>query len=455
MISKFILLSLIFGCVLNCAISQSFYSEKLPPGAIVKNLSMISFSDSVLLTYEGYSSGAQTKTSKWINPGSKAVPVFLKPEIIHITSHGGNYYHYYLEGKRDYLTLHAIVEDSSTKARTNSEKAIQLPDGIIISKFEKGNLFFLTYNKTNNQLLLTEVQGMDIVGEKVYNLISNLSKYFKDESGFGLYERYKPENTFSGHAPVKIFVSDNIQILIDKDSEIPGVKEGTLILTLGFDGSIRHESIDSDGDIQFSSHIVDNKLFSFIKASNKFILTVLDLTTKNVLAKKEIIKGQEDFYVYFRNGRDKLISDNETLKDMMKTAKACVPSISVIKSGNSYIIQCGTYFNSNGMMLPSGFNNFASVAGVLVMTVGTIIKQSMEPPGISRYFYVVFDSQVASLKYAEPNLSFTRKKIDEFEINSGKQKLRYSEKSYIPFKRGIIGLYLSLKKDQIEMVYFE
>lgn len=449
---KHIFLLISISAISFTAGSQTIYSEVQPSGAIPKNISIHTFKDSILLSYEVYLNGRNNTQSKWITHDSKAVNDLFSIDILQIMQHGNKRYYYFLEEKKQLLTLKALVEDSEVNSRKESEKSIQLPEGILLGHFTEENLFIINFNKKENRISITEVKGMEMVSQKVYNIPLNVANYLKLDLEFGIFDENNPINTFRGKKIIKFIKSEHLQIVIDKDSKQDGVYGQTMILTLGKDGTVQYNSIPSDGTGRFSSFLIENKLFRINTSGKSFIMTVWDLESKSRIGIKEIFKGKETFNVFVRGGKNNFISNQQTITNMMKGANVSFPTISVIKSEGRYIVQCGTYYEPDGVMGPGALN---PVAGIIKMAAGTLILQAMDPPGVSQYFYCEFDPTTSAYNYANESSSFLRKIIDEYEISCAAKKITFVKKNYIAYKKGILASYLTEEGKNLELVYFE
>jgi hypothetical protein len=201
---------------------------------------------------------------------------------------------------------------------------------------------------------------------------------------------------------------------------------------------------------KFSSTILDTLVYRTVNSKNVFKLEAFGVTSaKKVHEHKiEAMPAHDKQMVYLREGRANRIGKIESLKHMMKGANLCDPFVIAQYEGDSTLITWGTYYDDNGAMGPAGLG---PVAGMIVMAVGTTIKQVTPGPGLSRYFYLTGNVK-GGFKLSE-NPQGLRARIDSFEM--AQQKEGSAKKlGYYKFDGYIVSAYYLPKKNKLKLVKF-
>jgi hypothetical protein len=246
---------------------------------------------------------------------------------------------------------------------------------------------------------------------------------------------------FKGTSSVKLFKYDNNLFLVIDHSE------GTSVTNLHLQtNEVTNSFFSANSSDLFSSFILDGKLFRVSNGKKKFVITIVDMNTKEQIASSELPEIHEDFNVYFRYGRKNIITQNAKFSQMMKDVPVSTPTINVVKDQDSYVIQWGGYYNQNGMVLPT-----PSISGVIGALVGTALLQAREKPGVHRYFNYEWDHQNA-FKIRDLSTMLLKEKIDQFEI---KNRTRVDYKSYIAYKGGLAAVYYEAKKNNLSVIHFD
>lgn len=435
----------LFGQKILCEIST---------GNNLADFTAVAYNDSVLISFvEIPQSGNRYKRTRWLRSDGTFRNDNLMVDVFAIQKFDDEVYYYFFSGKKEKLLLKAIVEKPEFSSR--KESVIELPvAGMLIGSKLSNNLSLLFFDEEVNQFTILEIRGLKVISERKYSLPEQFSKYVKKPSDVELFTEQSELNTFKGWSKVKVYWYNNVYIAIDEPAISGNTKRA--VQTQVYLLNDEHESnevivIPEESRDDFRSYILDKKLFRSVVSKTKFTLSVYDLDSKELLGREEILKGQATFNTYFRYGRENRISKNETIDIMIRTAGLSSPSLNVLKDSSGYLIQWGLYFNDKGMQGPAGM---ASLAGLLVMTVGTAIKQMNDGPGVSRYFYYSWSSDTNKFSFNDsPNTN--RSKLDAYEIAMGERKAKVTMKNYIEFRDGLLGIYYEFNKEKATIVQFQ
>jgi hypothetical protein len=318
------------------------------------------------------------------------------------------------------------------------------------------DVFVISFEKKERSLKLTQLRHGELVKESTLTFAYDLSKLRSNEI------QYMPDNAFLSIAEctarVKLYKQgDIISIVIDDPVVSTDKNNTTLAKTLVYQwetisGEIKNFLIGELSRDDFRSFLYNGNLYRTTNSYNRFELKVQDLQgqmiSSYVILKNDSLKKRK---MVFREGKARRVSSTESILGMMRSSEMCLPSVMIEKdSKGEAVLTWGTYFDDNGMSAPVGVN---PVAALSAMVVGTIIRQSMEGPGISRYFYL---SNLLGNRFAfperEPDL--LRVKIDTYEIEQQKKDIRFKYKAYVEWESGVAGIYQDAQNKKLILVKF-
>lgn len=446
---KLLLCILSFTVIPFFADAQSIYGEVSVSKGHLYDFYAVPFHDSVLFSYAEATNKGTSIVTRWMREDGKSTNLSLNVKVAAIAKYEDGVYYYSFAEDNKSIRMKAVVEDLSSGSVTQAPTSLLLPEGILLGMCQDEDLLLFIYNKDQNRITSLAVRGLEIVKERHYELPVILSKYIRRPSDVEFFNGSRaPFDGFKGYSKVKLFRYDDLYIVIDSRSS---EKKGTQVIVLPSDKDEAelHFFPTETGD-DFVSYLVDRKLFRSIISPKKFLLTVNDLDSQELLATTELLKGQEEFEGYTRTAKYRTIG-KESLKRIMSVAGMGDPSLTILKESGKYIILWGHVINDNGMMAPAGLN---PLAGMITMVVGTAILQMSEGPGISRHFYYELDEKDLSFKRSD-TATYVRKKLDEYEIARQAEGVKVKYKGYIPYKNGIIGIYYEPKRKTVTLVNFQ
>lgn len=364
-----------------------------------------------------------------------------------------NYYHYF-EKKNKFISVGAIKEKRST-----GEKETCAPttvDGRLIGIIaSKDRVFIYSFEKKAYTLKVTEKVNDKVVNERLYGLSFDLSKFKVSDIAF------VPEGSFIGtsqaSARVKVFAGpQHVRITFDDpfDEHAPSPQTNyktTLVDINTQTGVVSNKMFIEASKGNFRSFPFSNYLFRTATWANEFTLQMFDLEKGQLVSTKKIVydKKYDDQNVFIREGAKNRISQTETLSNMVNVSWACVPFVVVDKEAqadSTAIVTWGTYYNDRGIQpIP-----FANMTGLMIMAVGTAIRQIADGPGVSRYFYLRGSAK-------EPfqivnDVDLVRSKIDSFEQDH--LSLYFTRKGYFHSSESVIGTYFDYTNRELWLVEF-
>lgn len=438
---KFFFLTILYF-ITNLTIGQRILYE-YQSGGTMRDFTAIPVGDSILFSFEQQLLNMKMKKMVWVTDSLPILDQIPIEGIIAAENAGPETYLYFLKEKDKSIELKALVLNSVTKERSETSTSLALPGTILGSYIDK-NLCLVALSENGTQFSIIEINKLSIVNQKTFTLPVNLFA-FDSQGPPDFISEESHTSTFKGTAKVKIFRYDKFYITIDRPYELE--KSGTDVITIDPDTErITNVSIPAGTTGEFSSFLVDGKLFRTSIEKKKLSLTVFDALSKGVLARSELSPSNPEFNVYFRYGRRNVIHHKETFSKMMKTSTTCKPSVGVIRNESKYIIIWGTYFNDEERMMPT------LTIGGIIATFADALLQPKEGPGLSRYFYYTWDPKHNTFEVTNSSLPFLRQKIDQYEINL---HIMHEYKSYIEYKNGLAGIYYDSKAKRVSIVHFK
>lgn len=324
-----------------------------------------------------------------------------------------------------------------------------------LGSYVDGNLFLILFNKERNEIEWCEVDGVNILVSKTYKVPFDLAFYLKRSSQLEFFNEAGLTDTFKGSAKIKLFrYATDLYLVLDQPYKTISEKGLTKVVHFSLNNeATNYYQFPTNATVNFTSFLIDNKLFRAFTTSKKFVIRVYDLMTGKVLKETEILRGQFNPMVFTRHGKKNEVYNNESLTTTMKLSQICEPSLSLVKDGQSYGILWGTFYDENQVAGPSMLNP----AGVITAIAFNAVLQSMEKPGISRYIYYACDTKDLTFQSSDTVSSAIRirKSIDLYELELERKKIRIDFKNYIAYKEGVLATYYLRKEDVFRLVRFD
>jgi hypothetical protein len=448
-------------------ISTSFSQEKIikiqvPEKKTPEEIQIINFEDELFVTYKIDYLNPKTKPYFFYSIDKEGIHhetdfAELNGKIISsITSDSLQNYFHYIEDDNKSISLGAIKRDRLTGKKTSC--APTTIDGRLLGiTANEERLFIYSFEKKTYQLRVTEKINDKLVTEKLYPLSFDFSKFKRNDIAF------IPEGSVIGaeqaSVPVKIFVGSNyVRIVFDDPfnefAPVPQNNYRTILIDINTKtGDILNRSIVETSKGNFRSFPLSNYLTRAVVWGNDFTLQVFDIKKGKLVNSKKIVneKTNKDQMVFFREGNKNIISRNENLFHMIKVAPLCVPFVLAEKdplTDNGLLVTWGTYYNSRGAMGPG----MGGPAGLLVMAVGTTIKQMSEGPGVSRYFYLRGSAEDEFQIISDGQVDIVRNKIDSFEMTHLSGDVR--RMGYYQASASIIAVYHNKPTSEMWLIEF-
>lgn len=364
-----------------------------------------------------------------------------------------NYFHYF-EEKNKSISLWGIKEN-----RLTGKKEISSPttiDGRLIGiTGSRERVFIYSFEKKAYRLKVTEMVNDKIVNESLYGLSFDLSKFKGSDIAF------IPEGSFIGttqaSAPIKVFAGpEHVRITFDDPfdefaSSPQNHYKTTLVDINTQTGTVSNKMITEASKGNFRSVPFSKYLFRTVMWANELTLQMFDVEKGELVSTKKIVsdKQHKDQKVFLREGLRNRISQNETLSNMIHSSWACVPFVVAdkdVQTDSSAVVTWGTYYNGRGALpLPS-----PNVIGLVIMAVGTGIRQIAEGPGLSRYFYLR-GSPKEQFQIIN-DVDVVRSRIDSFE--QAHLHADFTRKGYFHASESAVGTYFDEVNSELWLVEF-
>ena len=438
---------------------QTVLAEFKLPAEKINHIQSLSVHDKLFLLYDTRidDSPVETKVCYQINSDGTAKKITLDPfekmVLCNISKYDSNYYFYYLSEYHKMLTLQASTYNYITDKNKFIDGEIEI-DGELWGTWSDDDFSLITYNRDLNQLKVLQVNKLNVMHEKIFDLPIDFSRDYK-------YMTYIPNNYLTtveqGSAKFKLYKRGKL-IVITIDQTFDESNTGnpqTVVIKLNLEnGSQNVQNISAHNRGSFRSFLYRDKLYRTIISKKKYELNVFDIEDGNLISKKEfsIDSVLKESPVYFRYGREGLISKKETLTNMMKLSNVSDPSVVVIPGNDTCeaTIIWGSYQEKSGIG-PGTVNVRHPMYGILSMTVGTAMWQMKEPPGENRYFYMNENCR-HDFEFSKPDSMPVRQAIDDHEILM-KNSIDY--KGYFEFLNKKIGVYLENGSNKLTLVSYD
>lgn len=430
--------------LINTSIAQTILYESKFNGRL-DNFYAVPLGDSILFSFDENG----VKRTTWI-VDSLQIRDSITIDIISSLNFNGEVYLYHLKQNKISKQLKALVANTNKKNRVESASEVAL-EGTILGIYQDNNLHLVMLDDKGIEITIIEINKLDVVSKKTFKLPINVLQYITSAPA-DFYTTESEVNRFIGTSKLKLFKYKQYKELYITVDETEVQLPATWVIKLNLEtGDVISSKIPADNEKnEFSSFMLDEKLFRTSIGKKQFGVSVFDVNTNERIASSVLPPEQTDFKVYFRYGRKNVIHKRETFSRMIKGSYHHTPMVNVIKQDAKYIIQWGTYYNEKGFF-PYGGSEFP-LLGVATMIIGSVIIQSMDGPGINQYFYYEWNTQNNTFNIRDTPDRMTREKIDQYEIDL-RRRPRY--KNYIAYKDGVAAIYYDAKLKAISVVYFK
>ena len=366
-----------------------------------------------------------------------------------------NFFHY-VEEENKLISLGAIKENRLTGKREAC--APTTVDGRLIGiTGNENSVFIYSFEKKTYHLKVTEKQNDKVVNERLYGLSFDLSKFKTSDIAF------VPEGSVIGAAQasarVKVVVGrEHVRIIMDDpyDEHALSVQNNYKTVLIDIDtktGAVLNKMIREMSKGNFRSFPLSKYVFRTVVWGNDFTLQMFDMEKRQFVNNKKIVndKKYKDQKVFFREGSQNRISQTESLSHMIQVSGMCVPFVLAEKnpqSDSGVVVTWGTYYNGRGVQAPL----LPGAMGLMIMAVGTTIKQMSEGPGVSRYLYLRgSEKDEFQIINGEP-VDIVRSRIDSFEMANLRDD--FTRKGYYQASESIVGMYLDEANSELWLVEF-
>jgi hypothetical protein len=435
----------------------------IPNGSSPREVQCVAMHDTLLVTYQ------------FAPPGPAGYPLFnsllvlpdgtiTKPKLDQlrdkilcgIEDNGANRLLYFLTESRKGISLGALNVTATMQKPIVIGDTLLANGRLIGSDIRNNDLYLYTFEKDSYLFNVIRINQLKVVEEKKYKLSFDLSQFNPAQIAF------IPEGVLPGaeqaSAKVKIMLQDDyINLIVDECHDQYNEKLRLYKTTVVHINTHTNETsihvYTEDTPRKFRSFLVGNYLFRAIHYFDAFNLQVFDIRSNREVYHEMLVadKAANEILVYFREGKANRIDTLETLYYTIGASPMCEPFIIVQNddAASNYKITWGTYFNGKGIAPLV----MANPAGLMVMIVGTAIKQMGEGPGISRYFYMQgnFDN---GFNLLNDHKEMMRNRIDTYELFLQSQKKRYQRKGYYISPNSMLAFYFYPKTDKLELVVF-
>jgi hypothetical protein len=435
----------------------------MPGGRVPHKLQCVTMHDTLLITYQFIPGGPPNYplfNSVLVMPdGTTTSPELdqLSDKILcGVENNGTHKLLYFLKESRAGISLGAL------RATNRMEKPVVIGDTLLAkgrligSDVHDNDLYLYTFEKDTYLLKVLRINQLRLVDEKEYKLSFDLSQFNRSQIAF------IPEDVLAGSdqasAKVKIMLQgDYINLIVDECHDQYNEKLKTYRTTVA---QINTKTSETSVHVfmestprKFRSYLVGNYLFRVIHYFDAINLHVFDIRNNREVyhTMRVADKAAKEIPVYFREGKANRIETLERLHHMISISTMCEPFIVVQHDSvaNNYKITWGTYYNEKGVTPLV----MANPAGLMVMIIGTAIKQMSEGPGVSRYFYMQgnFDSGFSVLN---DHSVMMRNRIDTYELSLQNERKKYLRKGYYKSSDNIFAFYHFPKTDKLELITF-
>lgn len=442
-------IAIVFVTISSLSAQKIFAKIEFPENGRVEDVQLINFNDSIFLSYR-VPDMANEFQSKLILPDGTVE--FIKANelagqlicgVTTLSRQQKNFY--FLEQKRNTVILKVLQLDFKNKFRSLLPEQVILNGKFLGAHEEQGDLLIYTTEKNKFTIKMTRLHNLTSLEERNYKLSVDLSNYKNTDIAF--FEENEFLGAVKAAGKVKIILkARTIDILIDEPhneyEEQERMYKTTFISIDKESGESTIKMFPEFEKTNFRSFISDQYLFRTKNTFEKLVLQVFDHTTGQQVLTKTILfeKTLNRKLVYFREGRGNKVSKIESLGHMIKVSYMCSPFVTVSKdsSSSNFIMTWGTYYDDNGMQAAVSSN---PLLGLMIVAVGTAIRQLSDGPGISRYFYLTGNPANGFDFASDAIVNTIKEKIDLYEMDQQGLKINFWYKGYFDLNRNVMAVY--------------
>lgn len=445
---KKILWSVTLSLVVQCAVSQTVTEIPLRSSRTA-DLQLLPAGNKLYVSFTESLNEFSFPRAYWIDENkaelAKHTPnlLALLPDTTGLTG----YYH------TEKNIIRCFREDQSG-VRNQKELRLAIEGEIVLTFIDTG-LYVLSYDKKSLTLFLYKLDGAATVVVRKFTLTEQWGTLFKKSEKIDFIRENSLLNSFEGESKLKLYWGRD-QFFATYDNFIEESKTHSVNL---LDFSLAEETtaersllIQEPGE--FRSFIFDNKIYLYFLSNKRFKIDVLDFKTLAPLHSSSIERSDTlNIPLYNRFGKEHTISKSE-LKSLFlfKTAGMRNNLLTVFKSDSTFYALCGSYYNSKGFVGPYGMSA-SPLVGLLVMTIGTTMKQAFAESTDSRVYHYMSSSDGIHFN-VNRNATHVRQKLDDWEILQQIKKRKATYKTYIQVNNTLLGVYQFRKEKKIFIVAF-
>jgi hypothetical protein len=443
---------LFFNSLFNLYGQKDFAKIELVNG-IIENIQAFPVGDSIFFSYLTKQFKGDFIKAGWIYPNG-TIDGFDFNEIrgknlLEISRRSNDHFFYYSGPKKNLVKI--LKWEMITNAKTVIDDKIDLGGAFLTSFINNGVITFISFNNDSDELIFLKVSGTEVIEKKTVPVLKFYSSFLKKSSFVEAFEKGIQNNSATGAARVKI-IDDRTSFLfiIDQpfDPEFANrVCRSSVIRVDKQSFQSQQFTINDFSKDQFSSFAFDSSFFRVSVSKKKMMVSIFDLKTRQ-LKKSEsfVVDSSENFKAYYRRGSTHKIAEESSYH--LIELSAGTPAILVTSVNDSNIIRVGTFYNEGGMIGPAGANPVTALA---VMVVGTAIRQMIEKPGVSRYFYLKENDNHTNFELSTDNIN---QRIDDYELGFKKDH-EIKSKIYVPVRNGFVGLYYVKEEKSVTVVKYD
>lgn len=386
----------------------------------------------------------------------------LKDKVLAgVASDGQEKLFYFLDFENKSIVVKAVKRNLVLNKEVLLSESVAIPGKLIGAAVRNNALYVYAFEKKKSYMLkVIKIDKLQVSEQKDYPLSVDLSKFKRSEISF------IPENVPLGPekiiTKVKIFLQgETIAFVVDEpfdefDKTQQLFKTTVIRINTITDQVQSRFFAETRIDRQFRSAIHGEYFFRTINNKKEFTLQVYDLNNGKQLINKVIPDdaAAEKFKVIYREGRaNNKITRIESLSYMMYRSKEYYPYVVVNEDSltNTFLLTWGVYWDENffAPAIP------LSPAYIITASVGNLIAQTLNGPGISMYFYLE-GSVTTDFKITDrPTIGIGKHKTDAFERDLNQKLIKYKVKGYQEFNGGLIGIYYFPESDKVRFVEFQ
>jgi hypothetical protein len=435
------------------AVSTVIYGQKVVADIVAKNqvedIQCYVYGDSLLVTYleEIPSTSEYTRLAFWVynNQADTATLDALGNHLLSGTNHtGGKQYYYFLEEKNKEKSLMAFTSTSpdSVFEVVPKEKLA----GEMLAIISENQLFVITYNRYREDLIVTIINGKEIVASFTYKMPFDIAYYYGNS--YAIFTKWSLPNTAAGSAEFKIYKSEQ-EITITIDQTKFGKSSRTDIISLplveGTTPIVRH--IKGPKRLNFRSFLMGDTLYRAAITRNNIDFTFFNIESGNSLGALRITRDEkfQNEVVTTRLGHLSQVQRNENMATFIQTSGNFFPSIFAYNNSHRPEVAIGSYVLSDNTGTGSAGFGLGRMIGCQYPTSFTTAR---EPEGVSKYFHLVQRQNAFKFEDSENRRSVIDR-IDDYELSQvSLYQTDFQSKSYINLEDQVISVYYlpALKK---------